>query len=229
MSAQPKAAKKAAKKAPEAMDAKEDTPVEAQAAAAEEKKPTKKRKSSTAGGSRKKKRSTATEEISAVRKREINHIVRRAKKYPEITPSFISSALRCSKLTAERIQRMPEYKQTLETQHAQALAKCTEDDKKQRLQVQHDKKIARLQRIEEGFNSNKVCLKGLDEVFLSKIKLSKPLSGYMLFAKETREAIQKANPESGFGEIGRKIGLAWKELGAEGHQTWKDKATQLTA
>lgn len=176
------------------------------------------------------KRKRVTEEISSARKREINHIVRRAKKNPLITPAFVTAALRSSRLACERVDKIPEYRQTLEKQNQATLDKLTEPEKKQRCQAQYDRKVARLQRIEEAFNkSGRVCLKGLDEAFLSKIKVSKPLSGYMLFAKETRESIQKANPQSNFGEIGRLIGEAWKALGTEGHDTWKNKASQLNA
>lgn len=175
------------------------------------------------------KRKRVAEEISSARKREINHIVRRAKKNPLITPAFVTAALRSSRLACERVDKIPEYRQTLEKQNQATLDKLTEPEKKQRCQAQYDRKVARLQRIEEAFNkSGRVCLKGLDEAFLSKIKVSKPLSGYMLFAKETRESIQKANPQSNFGEIGRLIGEAWKALGTEGHDTWKSKASQLS-
>ena len=174
------------------------------------------------------KKKRISEELSATRKREINHIIRRAKKNPLITPSFVTAALRNSKLASEKVDRVPEYRQTLEKQHQLVLEKCTDDSKKVRLQAQYNKKIARLQRIVDSFEkSGRVCIKGMDEAFLSRIKLSKPLSGYMLYAKETREAIQKDNPGANFGDIGRKIGEAWKALGKEGHDEWKEKATKL--
>jgi hypothetical protein len=40
----------------------------------------------------------------------------------------------------------------------------------------------------------------------------KGLSAYMFFAKETREQIKQSNPEAKFGEIGKLLGEAWKEL-----------------
>lgn len=191
-----------------------------------EKKVSKKRKAAE-GQSTKRKR--VAEELTPARKREINHIVRRAKKNPLITPAFVTAALRGSKLACERVDKIPAYRETLEKQQQALLEKITEPEKRQRCEAQYDRKVARLARIVDSFNkSGRVCLKGLDEAFLSKIKISKPLSGYMLFAKETRESIQKANPQSNFGEIGRMIGEAWKALGTEGHDAWKKKALALS-
>ena len=43
-------------------------------------------------------------------------------------------------------------------------------------------------------------------------KEKKPLSGYMLFAKEKRPDIIKKSPELTFGEVGKALGAAWKAL-----------------
>lgn len=43
-------------------------------------------------------------------------------------------------------------------------------------------------------------------------KEKKPLSGYMLFAKEKRPEIIKKSPELTFGEVGKALGAAWKAL-----------------
>ena len=37
-------------------------------------------------------------------------------------------------------------------------------------------------------------------------------SAYMFFAKANRDKIIKANPDAGFGEVGKLIGAAWGEL-----------------
>jgi hypothetical protein len=128
------------------------------------------------------------------------------------------------------MDRIPEYYQTLSKQFNIAKEKCGDDlEKSTRCKAQYDRKLARLQRIDESFKKgSRVCLKPADEAFLTKIKLGKPLSGYMLFAKQSRDNIQKENPQSGFGEIGRMIGIAWKALGDEGHAMWKaNAATQI--
>jgi hypothetical protein len=174
----------------------------------------------------KKKRSGILDDLTPQRKREINHIIRRAKKHSIITPSFITSALRSAKLAGDKITRIGDYNITLEKQLEHALDKAKDDEKKERVKAQFARKLARLGRIKDSFSKgNRVCLKAQDEVFLSKIKLPKPLSGYMLFAKESREEIQKNNPEAGFGEIGRLIGGAWKSLLDDARTEWKTKAS----
>jgi len=177
---------------------------------------------------KKKKRVAILDDLTPQRKREINHIIRRAKKHDVITPSFITSALRSAKLASDKIDRIAEYKKTLEKQREHALEKGKDDEKKERIMAQFDRKLARLDRIKESFSKgSRVCLKAQDEVFLSKIKLPKPLSGYMLFAKESRDGIQAKNPDAGFGEIGRFIGTAWKTLEADKRTEWKTKAAAM--
>ena len=45
-----------------------------------------------------------------------------------------------------------------------------------------------------------------------KPKEKKPPSGYMLFCKEKRAGIVKANPKMAFGEVGKALGAAWGKL-----------------
>lgn len=100
--------------------------------------------------------------------------------------------------------------------------------KKERIQHQFDRKLIRLGQIEENFNKCfRVSLRGVDEVFLSKIRLPKPLSGYMLFAREKRGEIQSKNTEAGFGEIGRLIGQEWQALSDESRMMWRTNASSL--
>jgi len=160
--------------------------------------------------SKKKKRPGILDDLTPQRRREINHIIRRAKKHDIITPSFITSALRSAKLASDKVGRVEEYKATLAKQREHSLQKAKDEEKKKRVETQFKRKFDRLLRIKDSFSKgNRVCLKAADEVFLSKIKLPKALSGYMLFAKESRGSIQTTNPEAGFGEIGRLIGSEW--------------------
>ncbi|PWN21193.1 hypothetical protein BCV69DRAFT_248528, partial [Microstroma glucosiphilum] len=40
----------------------------------------------------------------------------------------------------------------------------------------------------------------------------RPLSAYMFFSRDAREKTKSDNPEASFGEIGRLLGAAWKEM-----------------
>jgi hypothetical protein len=174
---------------------------------------------------KKKKRSGLLDDLTPQRRREINHIIRRVKRHAIITPAFLTSALRSSKLASDKIERIEEYKTTLAKQQEHSLQKAKDEDKKKRIQAQFERRLARLGRIGLSFSKgNRVCLKATDEVFLSKIKLPKPLSGYMLFAKESREKIQTENSSAGFGEIGRLIGTEWKKLTEDERLDWKKRA-----
>lgn len=167
------------------------------------------------------------DELTPQRRREINHIIRRSIKCDMITPAFITSALRSAKLVSDKIKKIPEYKETLEKQKAYILNKVKDDaEKKKKIERQFDRKVAKLDRIQASFEkTNRVCLKAGDEVLLSKIKLPKRLSGYMLYAKETRDSIQEGNPGAGFGEIGRLIGKSWKEQTDAERDIYKERAS----
>ena len=52
-------------------------------------------------------------------------------------------------------------------------------------------------------------------------KEKKPLSGYMLFAKEQRPVIIKKNPALTFGEVGKALGAAWKKLSEKEQAKYK--------
>ncbi|KAJ3260980.1 Non-histone chromosomal protein 6 [Boothiomyces macroporosus] len=43
----------------------------------------------------------------------------------------------------------------------------------------------------------------------------KPLSAFMIYSKENRQRIKEENPSATFGEMGKLIGNAWKELGED--------------
>lgn len=52
----------------------------------------------------------------------------------------------------------------------------------------------------------------------------KGMSAFMLFSNEHRNKIKADNPEATFGEIGRKVGEAWKGLSDKQKQTYLKKA-----
>jgi hypothetical protein len=52
-------------------------------------------------------------------------------------------------------------------------------------------------------------------------KEKKPLSGYMLFAKEQRPVIIQKNPALTFGEVGKALGAAWKKLSEKEQAKYK--------
>lgn len=54
----------------------------------------------------------------------------------------------------------------------------------------------------------------------------KGMSAFMLFSNEQRNKIKADNPESSFGEIGRKVGEAWKALSEKQKQTYVKKAEE---
>ena len=43
-------------------------------------------------------------------------------------------------------------------------------------------------------------------------KAKKPLSGYMLFAKEMRPKLKEESPDLTFGEVGKELGARWRAL-----------------
>ena len=43
-------------------------------------------------------------------------------------------------------------------------------------------------------------------------KAKKPLSGYMLFAKEMRPKLKEQSPDLSFGEVGKELGARWRAL-----------------
>ncbi|KAI8923664.1 high mobility group box domain-containing protein [Entophlyctis helioformis] len=54
----------------------------------------------------------------------------------------------------------------------------------------------------------------------------KPLSAFMIFSQENRAKIKEDNPEASFGEIGKLLGAAWRELSEKGKQVYNEKAEE---
>jgi hypothetical protein len=91
--------------------------------------------------------------------------------------------------------------------------------KKKQIKKDESKNVLYLENTKE--NPSRICMTRVDfempVVNKSKAKKDpnapkKPLSAYMLFAKENREKIKKENSDATFGEIGRKLGEAWRSI-----------------
>ena len=54
---------------------------------------------------------------------------------------------------------------------------------------------------------------------------AKSKSGYILFSAEVRKRIMSENPEAGFGEVSRIVGLEWKKLNDEQKRQYEVRAT----
>lgn len=52
----------------------------------------------------------------------------------------------------------------------------------------------------------------------------KSLSGFMMFSNEHRSSVKESNPEATFGEIGRLVGQAWKELEPKSKSVYTGRA-----
>ncbi|KAJ3325331.1 Non-histone chromosomal protein 6 [Boothiomyces sp. JEL0866] len=54
----------------------------------------------------------------------------------------------------------------------------------------------------------------------------KGLSAFMIYSQENRARIKEENPNATFGEMGKLIGNAWKELSDEDKAEYLDKAAK---
>lgn len=54
----------------------------------------------------------------------------------------------------------------------------------------------------------------------------RPLSAYMFFSQDQRERVKNANPEAGFGEVGRLLGAKWKEMSEAEKKPYNDMANR---
>jgi hypothetical protein len=169
---------------------------------------------------------TVFDRLSPERRKEVAHVARRVAQNNVITPAFITSALRLAKQSERRIRMLPEFRERLHKQYEVLMNKCGDDnEKKAKLQTQLTKKLERIARIEKSFmDGAQLAFKAGDTVFLGRIRLVKPLSGYMLYAKENRDVVQQADTSASFGQIGRLIGTEWKKLTEAEKDSWKHKA-----
>ncbi|EGF79601.1 hypothetical protein BATDEDRAFT_89692 [Batrachochytrium dendrobatidis JAM81] len=54
----------------------------------------------------------------------------------------------------------------------------------------------------------------------------RPLSAFMIFSKENRPRIREENPDASFGDLGKLLGAAWRELNDKDKQVYTDKADE---
>ncbi|CAB3407587.1 unnamed protein product [Caenorhabditis bovis] len=58
-------------------------------------------------------------------------------------------------------------------------------------------------------------------------KVGKSKSGYILFSAEVRKRIMHENPEAGFGEVSKIVGIEWKKLSDEQKKQYEVRAEQV--
>jgi hypothetical protein len=56
---------------------------------------------------------------------------------------------------------------------------------------------------------------------------AKSKSGYILFSAEIRKRIMSENPEAGFGEVSKIVGLEWKKLTDEQKRQYESRASYI--
>lgn len=54
---------------------------------------------------------------------------------------------------------------------------------------------------------------------------AKSKSGYILFSAEIRKRIMNENPEAGFGEVSKIVGVEWKKLSDEQKRQYETRAS----
>ena len=54
----------------------------------------------------------------------------------------------------------------------------------------------------------------------------RPLSAYMFFSQDHRERVKQANPDAGFGDVGRLLGAKWKEMSEAEKKPYNDMANR---
>ncbi|WWD21874.1 non-histone chromosomal protein 6 [Kwoniella shandongensis] len=55
-------------------------------------------------------------------------------------------------------------------------------------------------------------------------KPKRALSAYMFFVQDYRERIKAENPDATFGDVGKLLGIKWKEMNAAEKKPYEDKA-----
>lgn len=56
---------------------------------------------------------------------------------------------------------------------------------------------------------------------------AKSKSGYILFSAEIRKRIMNENPEAGFGEVSKIVGVEWKKLNEEQKRQYETRASMI--
>jgi hypothetical protein len=163
----------------------------------------------------------ATEE----RRVELKKIFSRISKDEALGMTLVKEAARLKKMTKRKLESIPDIKKLLTENLEIELTKPKYKGKEENLRASFSKKQRRCDMIVEKFDHLKrIVLNPRDDVFLSKIKPKKSLSGYMLFSKENRARIRTENPGATFGDLGRMVGGEWKALTEESKKQWGNRA-----
>jgi hypothetical protein len=173
--------------------------------------PAKKAKTVTVKAKTAKAPATARKPLTAEREREIRLVVMKMKKTPTLTFKFVSAKWRDHLRTKARVEQIPKY-QTALTENMTKTTAEMEEQKQAKFLGHYKRKMERLSAIVKAWEENPYHLKPDQELLLSKMRLRKPMSSYMRYAKTVREEIQKANPTADFGTIGKLIGDRWRSL-----------------
>ena len=161
-------------------------------------------------------------------------VMRFARRHEVLDGDFIKAALKLHRSSMTKLERLDEYRKLVKNNLQNRIKDLADaDTNRERFKKQADKKLALLDTVEKSFNDaekHRFFLKPEHEALLGKIRLPKPLSGYMMFASAKRAEIkdnwEKANPSgtADFGTIGRQIGERWKQLTEQEHESWNDQA-----
>jgi len=168
------------------------------------------------------------------RSSEIEEIVKRAKRCPEVTDAFIKEALRRRKLTKDRLSeaKMVEYEKRLvhNTKLKIRRRDPLDEESIKKDKDKLEKSINRLHAIRETFESKPhlIELAYKDNKFINEIKTKKKQeTGFLIFSKTRRPDVKNKKPDATFSEIGRILGVMWGELSAAERESW-NPPTQTT-
>lgn len=169
-----------------------------------------------------KKTQSVYDKLSAGRKREVSIIARRAATNDIITPAFLTAAIRKHKITNRKLESVDEAQKLM----IEMYEGLDEEEKKNQAE-KHQKMLDRFNKIKISYQKgHHFSLNHTDDVFLNKFKKKKPLSGYMLFAKDQRAVVKEEVPDLTFGGIGKEIGKRWADLSDKAKQEWTDRARE---
>lgn len=171
------------------------------------------------------KKRTPTPALSVERVREIQQITLKAKRNPSLTMALISRALKNDVRNKQYISNLNTCRNLLKEQKEMALVDA-DPVKVAKYEKKYADNLAKLDKIAKEGEETPGILKPEYEAFLKKIHPKKPVSGYMKFAQDVRHEIQGNNPSASFGEMGRLIGQAWKNLPEDKKSLYSKKKPQ---
>lgn len=170
-------------------------------------------------------KSKSTSSLAPERQKEIFQITLKAKRNPAVTLELINRMLKIDARNKAYIKNIPKFRELL-NEHRVLESKNVDESKLTRINKLYEDKLEMLDTIEKLWASNPGFIQSKHEVFLRSIHPKKPISSYMRFGQEVRSRIQKENPEAKFGDMGRLIGQAWKNLSDDEKQTYATKVIE---